>query len=119
MTRPDTAHAANSSELRTAGTCRTGESPEVAKQIAARLEVRQVKWRQAEFGALIAELEAGRIDVIAAGMFMTPERAQRVSFSVPSFHVRQGLWCPKAIRGSFISTKRRCSNRIYRWSTNP
>lgn len=73
----------------------TGESPEIAKEIVGRLGIRHVKWRQVEFGALLAELEAGRIDVIAAGMFITPERAQRVNFSEPTFHVRQGLLVPK------------------------
>ena len=38
----------------------TGESPEVAKQIVARLGIRHIEWRQVEFGALISELEAGR-----------------------------------------------------------
>jgi polar amino acid transport system substrate-binding protein len=73
----------------------TGESPEVAKQIVARLGIHQVKWRLVEFDALISELEAGRIDVIAAGMFITPERAQYVNFSEPTFHVRQGLLVAK------------------------
>ncbi|MEW6519256.1 MAG: ectoine/hydroxyectoine ABC transporter substrate-binding protein EhuB [Thermodesulfobacteriota bacterium] len=73
----------------------TGESPEVARQITARLGIPHVVWRQSEFGALITELEAGLIDVIAAGMFITPERAERVNFSAPTFHVRQGLLVPK------------------------
>lgn len=73
----------------------TGESPEVAKRIAARLGIRQLEWRQLEFGSLLAALESGRLDVIAAGMFITPERAQLVRFSEPTFHVKQGLLVPK------------------------
>lgn len=73
----------------------TGESPEVARQIAASLGIRNVAWRQSEFATLIPKLEAGLIDVIAAGMFITPERAKRVNFSVPTFQVRQGLLVPK------------------------
>ena len=69
----------------------TGESPEVAGQVVARLGIRHIQWRLVEFGDLIPELEAGRIDVIAAGMFITIGRAQRVSFSEPTFHVQQGL----------------------------
>jgi polar amino acid transport system substrate-binding protein len=69
----------------------TGESPEVARQMVARLGIGHSEWRQVEFGALISELEAGRVDVIAAGMFITPGRAQRVGFSTPTFRVRQGL----------------------------
>jgi polar amino acid transport system substrate-binding protein len=69
----------------------TGESPEVAKAIAARLGITDIEWRLVEFGRLIDELEAGNIDLIAAGMFITPERAGRVAFSEPTFHVRPGL----------------------------
>lgn len=69
----------------------TGESPEIAREIVARIGVGRIVWRQVLFRDLIAELEAGRLDVIAAGMFITPERAERVAFSVPTFQVRQGL----------------------------
>ncbi|MFH1035567.1 MAG: ectoine/hydroxyectoine ABC transporter substrate-binding protein EhuB [Pseudomonadota bacterium] len=73
----------------------TGESPEIAKAMAARLGIKHIRWRLVDFGALIAELEARRIDVIAAGMFITPDRARRVNFSLPTFHVRQGLLVPR------------------------
>jgi polar amino acid transport system substrate-binding protein len=73
----------------------TGESPEVAKRIIMRLGIRDIEWRQAEFGALISELEGGRMDVIAAGMFITPQRAERISFSEPTFHVREGMLVSK------------------------
>ncbi len=69
----------------------TGESPEVASRMASRLGIARVEWRQVEFSDLIPELEAGRIDVIAAGMFITPEREQQVNFSLPTFRVQQGL----------------------------
>ncbi len=69
----------------------TGLSPELARIIARRLGVERVQWRLAEFGALLAELEEGRVDVVAAGMFITPQRARRVAFSEPVFHVRQAL----------------------------
>lgn len=69
----------------------TGEAPELAKLIASRLGITHVEWRQYEFDVLIPELERGAIDVIAAGMFVTPERSQRVRFSHPTAQVRQGL----------------------------
>jgi polar amino acid transport system substrate-binding protein len=69
----------------------TGESPEIARQIIARLDIPRIEWRVAKFSELIPELEDGHIDVIAAGMFITAERGRRVSFSEPTFHVRQGL----------------------------
>lgn len=69
----------------------TGEAPALARRVAAELGIARVEWRQAEFGDLIQELRQGRIDVIAAGMFATPERSRLVAFSVPTFRVRQGL----------------------------
>lgn len=69
----------------------TGESPRIAALIAERLGIPAVQWRQCEFGALIDELEQGRIDVIAAGMFVTPARAERIAFSRPTFQVSPGL----------------------------
>ena len=73
----------------------TGESPEVARVIVARLGIGHIEWRQVEFGNLIDELQSERIDVIAAGMFITRERAKIVSFSEPTFHVSQGLLVAK------------------------
>jgi polar amino acid transport system substrate-binding protein len=69
----------------------TGESPEVAKVVVRRLGIGRIVWHQTEFGSLIGGLEAGEFDVIAAGMFVTPERAGRVLFSHPTFHVHQAL----------------------------
>jgi len=69
----------------------TGKSPEVARAIAARLGIPRVEWRLVEFGYLIDGLENRRYDVIAAGMFITPERALRVAFSRPTFSVRPAL----------------------------
>lgn len=69
----------------------TGLSPELAKLVARRMGVQRLEWRLAEFGSLLAELEEGRVDVVAAGMFITAERARRVAFSEPVFRVRQGL----------------------------
>ncbi|MFO1320009.1 MAG: ectoine/hydroxyectoine ABC transporter substrate-binding protein EhuB [Burkholderiales bacterium] len=69
----------------------TGESPEMARQIARRLGIARTQWVQTAFSDLIRDLVAGRIDVIAAGMFITPERATQVLFSDPTFRVRQDL----------------------------
>jgi polar amino acid transport system substrate-binding protein len=69
----------------------SGESPEVAKKVSEMLGIHHIEWRQIEFSNLINSLHSGEIDVIAAGMFITAERAQRVNFSEPTFHVQQGL----------------------------
>ncbi len=69
----------------------TGESAELARLIVARLGIPRVEWVQTRFDALIVELLEGRFDVVAAGMFATPERARRVRFSAPSLRVGSGL----------------------------
>lgn len=73
----------------------TGESPELARLVVERLGRAQGGWQidfvQVEFGELIHALETGHIDVIGAGLFITPERARRVRFSAPSLRVSGGL----------------------------
>src|SRR3546814_8271804 len=44
-----------------------------------------------EFGALIPGLKAGRFDIIAAGMFITPARCKEVAFSEPSYGIGQAF----------------------------
>jgi polar amino acid transport system substrate-binding protein len=73
----------------------TGESPEVAREIARRLGISDLRWVKSEFGQLLYELQASNIDLIAAGMFITPEREELASFSVPTLQVRQGLLVPR------------------------
>lgn len=74
----------------------TGESPEVARAVAARLGLRTV-WILTSFDRLISELLAERFDVVAAGMFITPQRATTVRFSRPTLRVRPG-WLTLANR---------------------
>lgn len=69
----------------------TGEGPEIAKAAVAALGFSHVEWRRIDFSSLLGALENGRIDVIAAGMFITPERAKVVRFSLPTFQAHQGL----------------------------
>lgn len=69
----------------------TGVEIEVARKITALLGIPHIEWWQVDFGTLIPGLEAGRFDAVAAGMFITPERAKRVSFSEPTLHVGPAL----------------------------
>jgi polar amino acid transport system substrate-binding protein len=48
-----------------------------------------VKVKSMSFDSLIPALEQGQIDVIAAGMTITPERAKRVDFTNPDWEVDQ------------------------------
>ncbi|WP_353119156.1 ectoine/hydroxyectoine ABC transporter substrate-binding protein EhuB [Nitratidesulfovibrio sp.] len=69
----------------------TGEAPEVARAALSRAGITRVRWVLGDFNALIPDLLSGQIDMIAAGMFITPERAARVTFSLPTSAVGQGL----------------------------
>lgn len=69
----------------------TGESPELARLVAAHMGIERIEWIQTSFDALIADLQEGRFDLIAAGMFITPERENVVIFSAPTLRVAPGL----------------------------
>jgi polar amino acid transport system substrate-binding protein len=74
----------------------TGEAPELAKAIFKRLGVDKVQPVPTEFGSLIPGLNSQQFDVVAAGMYVTPERCAQVLFADPdyqmldSFVVRKG-----------------------------
>lgn len=63
----------------------TGEAPALAKEVFDRLGINDVEYVPLEFGALVNGLNAGRLDVIAAGMFINPERAENVLFTDPDY----------------------------------
>ena len=69
----------------------TGEAPEVARAVLTRAGVTRIRWVLGDFNALIPDLLAGHIDMIAAGMFITPEREARIAFSQPTSVVGQGM----------------------------
>lgn len=79
----------------------TGEAPEVAKAVLAGLGIPQVDGVLTEFGSLIPGLQAGRFDVIAAGMFINPARCGQIAFSEPSYGIGQAMLVeegnPKAV----------------------
>ncbi len=69
----------------------TGESPEVVKAILAKIGIAQVDGVLTEFGSLIPGLQAGRFDIIAAGMFVNPKRCEQVQFSEPTYGIGQAF----------------------------
>lgn len=69
----------------------TGESPEVAKEIFSRMGVDTVDGVLTEWASLLPGLNAGRWDVVAAGMFITPERCKQAAFSNPSYKIGQSF----------------------------
>lgn len=60
----------------------SGFEIDVARRLAADMGV-EVSFLRYDFGALIRALEAGEIDLIAAGLTISPERALHVNFSRP------------------------------------
>lgn len=89
----------------------TGEAPEVAKAVLAKMGIAQVDGVLTEFGSLIPGLKAGRFDIIAAGMFINPKRCAEIAFSEPSYGIGQAMLVPtgnpKGVKdySSFASNK--------------
>lgn len=69
----------------------TGEAPEVARAVMSRLGVPQLDGVMTSFGSLITDLQDRRFDLIAAGMFITPDRCEQVIFSDPDYCVQQAF----------------------------
>lgn len=64
----------------------TGEAPELARAIFRAMGVNELEPILAKsFDALIPGLAAQQYDIIAAGMFITPERCQQVAFTNPDY----------------------------------
>jgi polar amino acid transport system substrate-binding protein len=81
----------------------TGEAPEIARQVLASLGVERVDGVLTEFGSLIPGLQAGRFDLIAAGMYITPERCREIDFTRPTYGIGESFIVargnPRGLRG--------------------
>ncbi len=69
----------------------TGEAPEIARVVFGLLGVSRIEGVLTEFGSLIPGLQAGRFDVIAAGMYITPARCLEVAFSNPTYGIGEAF----------------------------
>ena len=69
----------------------TGLNVEIARAVLNRLGIEEMQGVLTEFGSLIPGLQAGRFDIITAGMYITPERAAEVSFANPEYTIGGGL----------------------------
>jgi polar amino acid transport system substrate-binding protein len=69
----------------------TGEAPVVARRVFRQLGVGQLEGVLTEFGSLIPGLKANRFDIIAAGMYITPERALEILFSEPTYCISEAF----------------------------
>lgn len=72
----------------------TGEAPELARLVFRQLGVGEIRGVLTEFGSLIPALKAGRFDVIAAGMYITPARCEEILFSDPTYAIGEAFIVP-------------------------
>ena len=69
----------------------SGEAPEIAKAVLTAMGVRRYRFVLLDFQKAIPALLDGQIDMIANGLFITPQRAAKVRFSLPFSLAKQGL----------------------------
>lgn len=69
----------------------TGEAPAIARVILKRLGVNEIEGVLTEFGSLIPGLQAKRFDIIAAGMYILPERCKQATFSNPTYGIGEAF----------------------------
>ncbi|WP_252393454.1 ectoine/hydroxyectoine ABC transporter substrate-binding protein EhuB [Hydrogenibacillus sp. N12] len=69
----------------------TGEAIEVARAVFSELGVPEIRGQIVEFSSLIPGLKAKRFDVVTAGMFITPKRAEEVVFADPEYRIGEAL----------------------------
>lgn len=72
-----------------------GSEVAIARTIFSRLGVDRLEPVSVPFDELIPALEDGRVDVVVAGMFITPERCARVAFSNPTYAAPTVLAVPR------------------------
>lgn len=72
----------------------TGESAETARLVAEQMGIGRVDWVQSDRKDLQSGLLARRFDVVAAGLFITPEQAAHMRFSEPTLRVQPGWLVP-------------------------
>jgi polar amino acid transport system substrate-binding protein len=73
----------------------TGESPEVARVVFRNMGIDSMHANVVTFDQLIPALNARQYDVVAAGMFITPERCREAAFSIPDYQTQAALLVPE------------------------
>lgn len=71
-----------------------GTDVEILEAVLGQMGIKVQSAVATDWGALIPGLKAGRYDVVAAGMFITPARCAEVAFSEPTFGIRATLVVP-------------------------
>ena len=68
-----------------------GEQVEILRHVMGEMGLKIQSETSTEWGNLIPGLKAGRFDVVAAAMFVTPKRCGEVAFSEPTFGIQQAI----------------------------
>ena len=68
-----------------------GTDPETLFPVLEAMGLKVAATQDTDWGNLIPGLNAGRFDVVAAGMYITPERCKQVEFSEPIFGFTQAM----------------------------
>ncbi|MFD1928027.1 ectoine/hydroxyectoine ABC transporter substrate-binding protein EhuB [Sporosarcina siberiensis] len=68
-----------------------GAAVEIAKQVLHNLGIKEVEGHLSDFGNLIPGLNAGKFDLITAGMAITPDRCKNAAFGEPEIQYGEGL----------------------------
>ncbi|HLQ86440.1 MAG TPA: ectoine/hydroxyectoine ABC transporter substrate-binding protein EhuB [Salinisphaeraceae bacterium] len=68
-----------------------GFGPETAKQVLKELGITDIQWTVMPFGKLMDAVNSGRVDMVAAGQAILPERCEQVLFSQPNTSYGEGL----------------------------
>lgn len=69
----------------------TGFAPDVARAVLKKMGYTNLKFEVVEFGQLISGLRAQQFDLVAAGMYITPDRLKQIAFSDPDYCTRESL----------------------------
>ena len=73
----------------------TGAAPEVTRAVMKKLGVPEILATVVEYGAMIPGLQAGRFDIVSAGLFMKEERCKAVLYSQPDVCGAEGMLVKK------------------------
>jgi polar amino acid transport system substrate-binding protein len=69
----------------------TGEAVEIARAVLKDLGIEKMEGELVDFGALITGLNAGRFDMITAGMYVNPDRCEKAIFAEPEYKMGEAL----------------------------
>ena len=89
-----------------------GIAPDIARRTLNNMGYRDLRWVVLPFGSLIPALNAGRVDMVAAGQAILPARCKVVRFSRPNSSYGEGMLVlagnPEHISGyqSFLQNSR-------------